>query len=81
MFLFPLLLSSLFQFTLFNEVRKILDIILYIKLLFPISNQFSIDCFLDREGRHWDISLITHITLHSRTSVSILTPHTLYMLI
>jgi len=48
-----------FQFNLFYEVRKFLDLFLYLPLvyinpLFPINKQFSIDSFLDWEGHHWD---------------------------
>jgi len=52
MFSFLLLLFRLFQFTLFNEVRKFLYTILYLKTPFSINKQFSIDSFHDWEGHH-----------------------------
>jgi len=29
--------------------------LLFVKPLFPINKQFSVDAFLDWEGHHWDI--------------------------
>jgi len=40
----------------FITLVRSLPLIVYLKHLFPINKQFSIDSFLDWEGLHWDFS-------------------------
>jgi len=69
----PLLRGPTFSWS--NPFDPIPPLLLYVKLLFPINKQFSIDTYLDWEGLHWDFCLMfTSPAISVPFSASILTP-------
>jgi len=51
---YPLLRGLIFSYS--GPSDLIPSLLFYIKFLYPINKQFSIDSFLDLEGLHWDFS-------------------------